>query len=203
MKQIPGEVLICSPGFSRITLCKIDHSFTDSVGPTPLMSILRLKFAPRLAFFEQPQEADQDIDQIDEKPFPTGDPELDKLILPGLANDLIDFKYVLEGSPLKGSNYRYDPQENVIELWAKKSNGTPITAPELSQILYDINPNGGAPDTWMEGNIEIVDEETANLLGYGAIELHPHISYVGVLYPDGQGTYVEHPVNLGELPPHT
>lgn len=162
------------------------------------MSILHLKFTPHIAFFELPVEGQFGLSQIADKIYPTDNQELNQLILPGLINDRIKFITVFGGSIIDSIPVRYEFSDNLIHVWVRERDGNSIMPEDLSQELDLINPNGGGPDGWMSRNITIVDEDIAKKFGYGAIELHPYISYVGVSVT--QST-TEYEVDRSKLPP--
>ena len=163
------------------------------------MSILHFKFVPHIAFFEPEREDQFGLSQIREVIYPTNNQQLDQLILPGLSNDRIKFKdnipYSIEG--LKPFHYEFNTQDNLIHIWYSRENNIPVDSEALSEALQAISPDEGGPDTWMEGDIQIV----ANAFGYGGIEMHPYLSWVSFLVPDPQkpGYYKEYQVDTSKL----
>jgi hypothetical protein len=161
------------------------------------MSILHFKFVPHIIF----NHDDQENDVI----FPTGNPQLNQLILPGLLNDRIDFKFNVSGEGIthwKVFHYQFNTQDNLIHIWVRDQNDILIAPQDLSDVLWFADPNGGGPDGWMSGNTTIVDDSIAEQFGYDSIELIPYVSYVGVLVPQQtSGQYTEYEVDRTRLPP--
>lgn len=134
----------------------------------------------------------------DEQPFPTGNPELDAAILPGLINDRINFKRSVSFD-LEAFAYQFNQETNQIEIWVRGDHD--IDPEQLAEVLDLIDPDEGGPDGWMEGDISIIDDEVAQQFGYERLELWPRIAYVGQLIQEpGPRTYSEYEVDLSALP---
>lgn len=163
------------------------------------MSILHFEFTPRIAFFEPDVDQTSGLEQIEEVTYPTDRPGLNQAILKGLQEDKIRFKDNVQDY-MDVFHYEYKPTDNRIHIWGKTRSDQPMNPELLGEMLYGLSPDGGGPDGWMEGDINIVPDNIAS--EFGGIELHPYISRVGVLVPQANnpGFYTEYDVDINALP---
>lgn len=157
------------------------------------MSLLHLTFDPTLSLWKN-----GDIDDWYSSGS-TGDAAADAIIEHKLITDAIDFSHAYTSPQWEVYAYQFDPQARTIHLWVKNPTGGNITLEELKQALYIYGPDGG-PDTWMEGDLDAVDDATAHRLGYDTIELTPEIQTAEWLLPTSvAGEYSAIPIDLAPL----
>ena len=145
------------------------------------MSTLHFVFVPTLYIWMN-EDTDEEVN------FPTSNYVLNRIIVNNLLKDTTNIKEI--AFPLKSLAYKYDPETNLIHLWAYKEDMTEITPCQLTEIIYNYSPANRGPDTWMLQNIDIVTEEQAKRFGYHSIEMVPKLLKI----------FVEKEVDLNVLP---
>lgn len=124
--------------------------------------------------------------ETETKVQPTGNLELDELILPGLLNDHINANYPIEASNfcLVYSHYEFNLQDNLIHIWYQDPDNELM---DTNHLLNELEKRGL---DWMVYDHRIMNDSVAQKLGYDKIELIPRLFYVGVLDPD-QNTEIQ------------
>lgn len=149
------------------------------------MTVLHFIFTPMLNCWMKDLGIENDNPDNKELSFPTSNEELNKIVTANLLIDKTDIKNIMYG--LKPLSYKYDIDTNLIHIWVGKDI---ITDYELAEYLYNYDPDGYGPDSWMEGPIEIVTDEQAQQFGYVAIEMIPMLNSI----------YIEYQVDIQKLP---
>ena len=156
------------------------------------MSLLHLKFVPTLLLWTN---SEKNLYMQDN--YPTTVKEMDPLLQENLTSDEINFKKAFLNDQWDVYQYQFDPADNLIHLWVRNPTGGDMKVETLKEAVDIYGP--GAEDTWMEGDIAIVDNDTAKEWGYEAVELRPFLSEVWLLMPAGNGEYTQHRVDLTRL----
>ena len=163
------------------------------------MSILHFKFKPYLVFFIGDE---YDPEFLKREIYPTDNEALNMMILPELLRNKTCFDQAIgHHSRTTPFHYDYNPRDGYIHIWTRTKDGSPVNAEYLAADLENIDPQEGGPDTWMCGDIDIVEKDVAKSFGYHEIHLVPEIDYVGYLIPEpGTDKYLEYQVDLSQLP---
>jgi len=87
----------------------------------------------------------------------TGNSKIDKLVKDRLKRDHTNVKTII-WDPFKVTLYSYDPKRNIITLKVKKNKGKWSMDDAKTINENYIDPYNIGPDTWMEGNIVILNK---------------------------------------------
>lgn len=147
------------------------------------MSTIHFKFVPHIQYERVYEDiidgiAEEIVEEDVDKIYPTGNPQIDELVLPGLLNDRIKFRDIVVYSQPNWQFFRHEfnTDDNLIHIWVQNVNDLQ----ELSNVLYFLDPEGGAADSWMEGDIQAsIDYAAYERLRIAYIHLVPIISYIG------------------------
>lgn len=156
------------------------------------MSLLHLKFVPTLLLW-----TDSEKNLYMQDNYPTGVKEMDPLLLENLTSDTINFKNAFLNDEWEVYQYQFDTTDNLIHLWVRNPTGANMSPAVLKAAVDIYGPS--AEDTWMEGDIAIVDNDTAQQWGHEAVELRPYLKEVWLLVPAGNGEYNQHRVDVAKL----
>jgi len=118
----------------------------------PLLSnlksnILHFVFIPNLWF------SDDDGNFVEQGQYPTKDNEINKAVKQFILSDKLD--YLVESIIYGYKVLYYYIKNNLLHIIVNTENN--ISMKELANKLYEIDPNGNAPDLWKEGDISITE----------------------------------------------
>ena len=113
----------------------------------PKFNILHFIFTPNLWF------SDDNGDDVDEQVYPTENDTVNNAVDDFISSDKLH--YLVESIAYDYKVLDYYFQNDLLHIIV--DTGKSLSVEQLSTKLYDISPDGNAPDLWMEGDISVTE----------------------------------------------